>query len=173
MDRDIPTQGHSVRYHWALTGVRVPPMTKLDPMFDHISDSSTEVANPQTSILAPERPVRPAMWRGWRRRCPNCGQGPMMKSYLKVRESCPVCDQELGAHHRADDGPAYLTILIVGHVMAPSIIWAFTAFRPEPMVLATVFTVGCVALSLYLLPRLKGAIVGLQWAKRMHGFGAV
>jgi len=31
--------------------------------------------------------------------------------------------------------------------------------------------VGCTALSLYLLPRLKGVIVGLQWAKRMHGFG--
>ena len=92
-----------------------------------------------------------------------------MKSYLKVRDNCPVCDQEL-YHHRADDGPAYLTILIVGHIMAPSILWSFVTFRPEPMVLATVFTVGCVALSLFLLPRLKGAIVGLQWAKRMHGF---
>ncbi len=94
----------------------------------------------------------------------------MMKSYLKVRDSCPVCHEELH-HHRADDGPAYLTILIVGHIMAPTIIWAFTEFRPDPMVLATTFTIGCVALSLYLLPRLKGAIVGLQWAKRMNGFG--
>lgn len=117
-----------------------------------------------------ERVTRSAMLRGWRRKCPNCGSGPMMKSYLKVRDTCPVCDEELH-HHRADDGPAYLTILIVGHVMAPLIIWAFTEFRPDPMVLATVFTVGCVALSLYLLPRLKGAIVGLQWAKRMNGFG--
>ena len=94
----------------------------------------------------------------------------MMRSYLKVRDACPVCGEELH-HHRADDGPAYLTLLIVGHLMAPLIIWAFTEFRPDPMVLATVFTIGCVALSLYLLPRIKGAIVGLQWAKRMHGFG--
>jgi uncharacterized protein (DUF983 family) len=94
----------------------------------------------------------------------------MMQSYLKVRDDCPVCGEALH-HHRADDGPAYLTILIVGHLMAPAIIWAFTEFRPDPLVLASVFTVGCVALSLYLLPRLKGAIVGLQWAKRMHGFG--
>lgn len=94
----------------------------------------------------------------------------MMRSYLKVRDTCPICGEELH-HHRADDGPAYLTLLIVGHLMAPLIIWAFTALRPDPMVLATVFTIGCVALSLYLLPRLKGAIVGLQWAKRMHGFG--
>ena len=26
-------------------------------------------------------------------------------------------------------------------------------------------------LSLLLLPRIKGAMVGLQWARRMHGFG--
>lgn len=118
-----------------------------------------------------DREVRPALMRGWRCRCPKCGKGPMMKSYLTVRDHCPVCNETLG-HHRADDGPAYLTILIVGHLMAPAIIWAFTTFRPDPMVLASVFTVGCVGLSLYLLPRLKGAIVGLQWAKRMYGFGA-
>ena len=116
-----------------------------------------------------DRPLKPAMLRGWRRRCPNCGAGPLLKSYLKVRDSCPVCDQPLH-HQRADDGPAYLTILIVGHIMAPLMLWVFTTFRPEPMVLASVFSVGCIALSLYLLPRLKGLIVAVQWARRMHGF---
>ena len=118
-----------------------------------------------------DRPVKQAMFRGWRRRCPNCGDGPMLRGYLKVRDDCPVCGEELH-HHRADDGPAYLTILIVGHLMAPLIHVAFTQYRPEPLVLASIFSVGCVALSLYLLPRLKGVIVGIQWAKRMHGFGA-
>lgn len=117
------------------------------------------------------RPVRDAMLRGWRRRCPKCGSGPMLRGYLKVRDTCAVCGEALH-HHRADDGPAYMTILIVGHIMAPLILIAYTAYRPEPLVLASVFSVGCVALSLYLLPRLKGLIVGLQWAKRLHGFGA-
>jgi uncharacterized protein (DUF983 family) len=93
-----------------------------------------------------------------------------MKGYLTVRSACPVCGEEFH-HHRADDGPAYLTILIVGHVVAPALLWAFTTFRPDPMILASSFTVLSVALSLYLLPRLKGVIVGFQWAKRMHGFG--
>lgn len=117
-----------------------------------------------------ERDMRPALLRGWRRRCPHCGQGPLMKGYLTVRSACPVCGETFH-HHRADDGPAYLTILIVGHVVAPALLWAFTTFRPDPMILASSFTVLSVALSLYLLPRLKGAIVGFQWAKRMHGFG--
>jgi uncharacterized protein (DUF983 family) len=120
---------------------------------------------------AEERAVKPALMRGWRRRCPACGQGPMMRGYLSVRDTCPGCGEALH-HHRADDGPAYLTILIVGHLLAPALLWSFVRFRPDPLTLAAVFSVGTVALSLFLLPRLKGALVGLQWAKRMHGFGA-
>lgn len=117
-----------------------------------------------------ERPLKPALLRGWRRRCPNCGAGPMLRGYLTVRDTCPVCGEALH-HQRADDGPAYLTILIVGHLMAPIMLYIFTEYRPDPLVGATVFSIGAVGLSLWLLPRLKGAMVGLQWAKRMHGFG--
>lgn len=95
----------------------------------------------------------------------------MMRGYLKVRDDCPVCGQALSGH-RADDGPAYLTILIVGHLMAPVLHWYFVAFRPEPLNIIAIFSVGCVALSLYLLPRLKGAMIGYQWARRLHGFAA-
>ncbi|WP_245820552.1 DUF983 domain-containing protein [Flavimaricola marinus] len=111
------------------------------------------------------------MLRGFRRCCPNCGRGQLFDGYLKVNKTCAVCGQEL-YHHRADDGPAYLTILIVGHLMAPLIHIVFTQFRPDPWVMATGFTIFCVALSLYLLPRLKGVVVAIQWARRMHGFGA-
>jgi uncharacterized protein (DUF983 family) len=113
--------------------------------------------------------VKQALLRGWRRKCPSCGAGPMMAGYLKVRDACPDCGQELH-HQRADDGPAYLTILIVGHLMAPLILIIYTAYRPDPLLAASIFSVGCVALSLWLLPRLKGALVALQWSRRMHGF---
>ncbi len=117
-----------------------------------------------------DRPLGPALRRGWRRRCPACGGGPLLRGYLGLRESCPVCGEALH-HARADDGPAYLTILIVGHVMAPVLLWVFTAFRPDPLAMAAGFSVAAVALSLWLLPRLKGALVALQWSRRMHGFG--
>lgn len=118
-----------------------------------------------------DRPTKPALMRGLRRRCPNCGEGLMFAGYLKVADSCPVCSEELH-HHRADDGPAYLTILVVAHIVGFLLHIAFVYLRPDPMVLATVLTIVCVALSLYLLPRLKGMIVAIQWARRMHGFGA-
>lgn len=124
----------------------------------------------QTKISIPvDRLARPAMIRGWRLRCPNCGTGPMMGAYLKVNASCAVCREEL-FHHRADDGPAYLTILIVGHILAPLLLYSFVRWRPEPLILFTVFAIGCVTLSLYLLPRIKGAMIGFQWARYMHGF---
>ncbi|TNF23312.1 MAG: DUF983 domain-containing protein [Rhodobacteraceae bacterium] len=115
------------------------------------------------------RALGPALWKGWRRKCPRCGNGPLLSGYLKVRKSCLVCREEFH-HHRADDGPAYLTILIVGHLMAPLLLASFVTWRPEPLVLFTVFSVGTIGLSLYLLPRLKGAIVAFQWARLMHGF---
>ncbi len=133
-------------------------------MYDQADGSAPFVDDDQT-----ERVTRPAMLRGWRRRCPGCGAGPMFKGYLKVRNHCPVCSETLH-HHRADDGPAYLTILLVGHVMAPLMHITFTTFRPEPLIMATGFSIGCVALSLYLLPRLKGAMIGYQWSRRMYGF---
>jgi len=121
--------------------------------------------------LDEERPLGPAVRRGWRRRCPACGEGRLMHSYLKVYDRCPVCNEAL-FHHRADDGPAYLTILLVGHLVAPLLLFSYTKFQPEPWILASVLSIAVVALSLYLLPHIKGVIVAIQWAKKMHGFGA-
>ncbi len=125
----------------------------------------------ETDTSAPDapRPLRPALWRGWRRRCPSCGAGPLFSGFLTVRDTCPVCSEKM-RHHKAKDIAVYLTILIVGLVMAPGLYVAYVTFQPDPLVLATTFTIGCVALSLYLLPRLKGATVAYQWAKRLHGF---
>lgn len=132
--------------------------------------SNTDPVQSAPEQTAVERETKNAMWRGFCRRCPNCGEGHMFTGFLKVVDRCPVCHENLSGH-RADDGPAYLTILIVGHLLAPILIYSFVEFRPDPLLLATIFTVGTVALSLFLLPRLKGLVVGIQWANRMHGFG--
>ena len=115
-------------------------------------------------IVSEERELWPALRKGFRCKCPNCGSGPLLRSYLKVRDTCTVCREDL-SQHRADDGPAYLTILIVGHIMAPALHIACVQFRPDSLVLFTIFAIGCVGLSLYRLPRRKGAVVAFQWAR--------
>ncbi|MDA1238972.1 MAG: DUF983 domain-containing protein [Proteobacteria bacterium] len=117
------------------------------------------------------RKIKPALLNGWKMRCPACGVGLLFSSYLKVRENCSNCNVYF-RHHRADDGPAYLTILVVGHLIAPALLWIFTHYSPNPLIVASTFSTASVGLSLYLLPRLKGSIIGIQWAKKMHGFGS-
>lgn len=112
-----------------------------------------------------------AMRRGALGRCPACGQGRLFSNFLKVADHCPVCNEALH-HQRADDGPAYLTILIVSHLGAPILLAAYMAWRPSAMTMILSFGAGAIVLSLALLPVIKGGMVGLQWARRMHGFGS-
>ncbi|WP_042246807.1 DUF983 domain-containing protein [Paracoccus sp. PAMC 22219] len=123
-----------------------------------------------TPSLTQERPTGQAMLRGARGRCPACGEGRLFTSYLKVADACPACHEDLH-HQRADDGPAYLTILIVSHLGAPLLLASFIAWRPSAMTMILSFGIGAIVLSLAMLPVIKGAMVGLQWARRMHGFG--
>lgn len=120
------------------------------------------------SALVEERPLGPAVRRGLRKRCPQCGEGRVLEGYLKLKDSCDSCGLDLTLA-RADDGPAYLTILVVGHLMVAAMLHVFMAYRPGPLEMLAVFGVGTVVLSLFLLPRFKGLFVGIQWAKRMHG----
>ena len=86
---------------------------------------TAELLLPPDTADQDDRPLGPALRRGWRCRCPNCGEGRIFVSYLKIRDTCDVCGEALH-HQRADDGPAYLTILIVGHILAPLIVYVST-----------------------------------------------
>lgn len=118
-----------------------------------------------------DRPLKPALRHGWACRCPACGIGAMMPRYLKVADHCPACGEALH-HQRADDGPAYLTILIVGKLVMAVYLAVFLAFEPSPLVMIALCWTLAIGLVLWLLPRIKGAMVALQWSRRMHGFGA-
>lgn len=118
-----------------------------------------------------ERPTGQAMLRGWRKRCPQCGAGPLYGRYLKVNDECPSCGLEL-AGHRADDAPPYFTILIVAHVIVPLMLLLEQHAQPPEWVHMVLWLPLTVLLSLWLLPQIKGALIGLQWARRMHGFGS-
>lgn len=117
-----------------------------------------------------ERPVGRSMRRGFLNRCPACGSGRLFRAYLKSVESCAACGARMD-HHRADDFPPYIVVTIMGHVvlggfMATEMLltlsnWAHLAIWVPITILG----------SLALLQPVKGAVIGLQWALRMHGFG--
>jgi uncharacterized protein (DUF983 family) len=117
----------------------------------------------------PRRDVWRAMRDGLRCRCPACGKGSLFGRYLKVADACGHCGEQLH-HHRADDAPPYFTILIVGHLVVGGILPVERAFAPPLWVHAALWLPLTLALTLFMLPRIKGAVVGLQWAFYMHGF---
>ncbi len=125
----------------------------------------------QASREAPSRDVASAIRRGLAGRCPHCGVGKMFAHYLKAAPRCDRCGEPLDLH-RADDLPAYLVILIVGHVVVGAML-AFEAFGALPMwAQVLIWPSITFILALLLLQPVKGAIIALQWALRMHGFGA-
>lgn len=94
----------------------------------------------------------------------------MFRAYLKVADRCPACGEDL-SHQRADDAPAYFTMVVVGHVVVGGVLALERALAPEAWLQLALWLPLTAAMTLWLLPRTKGSLVGLQWALRMHGFG--
>jgi uncharacterized protein (DUF983 family) len=123
----------------------------------------------QDSASAEKRNVWTALKRGFRSRCPRCGEGKLFRAFLKVDDHCSVCELDF-TPHRADDLPAYLVIVIVGHLVVPLALMIETNYSPPVALQLAIYLPLTLVLSLLLLQPVKGAVVGMQWALRMHGF---
>jgi uncharacterized protein (DUF983 family) len=108
--------------------------------------------------------------RGFRHKCPACGKGKLFSGYITVEPRCSNCGLNL-QHQRADDAPPYFAIFIAGHVVVPLLLVAEKLWTPPLWLHFAIWLPLTLILVLWLLPRVKGAIIGLQWAFRMHGFG--
>jgi uncharacterized protein (DUF983 family) len=116
------------------------------------------------------RDWKQAALRGLCGTCPSCARAPLFKGWLKPTERCPSCGQDWTVQ-RADDFPAYLVILILGHVIVPLVVAANLAWDwPEGMQMV-LWPSLATALALIMIRPAKGAVIGVQWALRMGGFG--
>ncbi len=119
-----------------------------------------------------KRLLRPALWKAFKTKCPNCGEGKLLAGYLKVVDHCAACNEDY-THQRADDGPAWATMLIVGHLIPPIVMGIYEGFdEPTPWKVAIFLGIFVTVITLLLLPRIKAMFVAIQWANRMHGFGS-
>jgi uncharacterized protein (DUF983 family) len=111
---------------------------------------------------APRPDLSTAIKRGLQQRCPICGAGALFRSYLTLNERCACCSARL-SELRADDGPAWATILIVGHIIVPFFILTVRSNAPDWVYYAVLFPIA-IAMTLLLLPRIKGVFVALLWS---------
>lgn len=115
------------------------------------------------------RPLWQSIWNGTRCRCPACGEGKLFRAYLKVNDHCPACGEALHCH-KADDLPPYISIVIVGHIIIGLMLEMEMSMQVAPYVYLMTMVPLALFLPLLILPSIKGAVVGLQWANYMHGF---
>ncbi|HYD18259.1 MAG TPA: DUF983 domain-containing protein [Patescibacteria group bacterium] len=122
----------------------------------------------------PDTPAAPlsltgVLCRGLRGKCPACGEGDIFRAHLKVADRCSRCSEDFH-HHRADDFPAYIVILIIGHILVPLVMFAEKHFEPPYIFHVIAWPIVAVGLSWLLLQPVKGAVVALQWHIGLHGF---
>jgi uncharacterized protein (DUF983 family) len=111
-----------------------------------------------------------AIKRGVLSRCPRCGQGKLFRAFLKPVDNCSICGEDF-THHRADDLPAYLSIIIVGHVAVGGFMATDQSVSWPSWVHLAIWTPVTLVLALATIQPIKGAVIGFQWESRMHGFG--
>lgn len=131
--------------------------------------SPTNKAWSREAAAVEKRDIWSSLKRGFCGRCPRCGQGKLFRAFLKVGDRCSVCGLDF-TPHRADDLPAYLVIAIVGHIVVPVALLIETDYAPPVALQLAIYLPLTALMSLTLLQPVKGAVVGLQWALRMHGF---
>jgi len=131
--------------------------------------SSAPTVWTRNSVKGEKRDLWSAMKRGFMCRCPRCGEGKLFRAFLKVDDHCTTCGLDY-TPHRADDLPAYLVIIIVGHIVVPVVLWVETNYSPAIWLQMSIYLPFTFLSSLFLLQPVKGAVVGFQWAMRMHGF---
>jgi uncharacterized protein (DUF983 family) len=102
-----------------------------------------------------------AVGRGLLGRCPSCGKSHMFNGFLRVVATCQHCAAPLGLA-RADDFPPYLTILVVGHIVVPLMMFVDRAYQPSTFIMAATFLPLTLFLCLALLRPIKGGTVGLM-----------
>jgi len=105
-----------------------------------------------------------ACLRGFRQTCPQCGQAKLFARYLKPIETCPACTADYSAI-RADDGPAWLTVLSLGPFLVPIAFGVAVSGWPA-LVTYPVLAVLIIGSVLLLLPRMKGAFIAALYVSR-------
>ncbi len=110
-----------------------------------------------------------AALRGIRGKCPRCGEASLFRAFLKPRDTCPTCAMDW-TPQRADDFPAYVSILITGHVVTPVVMWLVLGTEMGTGAITAIVVPLTVTIMLGTLPPAKGAIIAMQWWNGMHGF---
>jgi len=147
--------------------------TTAHPAEDHaLLPGSQQDGAPEAVSWQPKGATRPRIWpailKGAQRRCPNCGSPGIFTGYLRLRDACETCGLPASSY-RTDDAPPYISLMIVGHIIAPLMLLADAVFGWSGMTQALVWAPIALALVALVLPLSKGAVLAVQWVNGIKG----
>jgi uncharacterized protein (DUF983 family) len=102
-------------------------------------------------------------------RCPRCHQGKLYKGLLTIAESCSACGQSFAGHEQGD-GPAVLSIFIVGAITTIGAAIVEIKYSP-PFLWQAAFWIPFVVIgSIFSLRVFKAALIATQYRVRPEDF---
>ncbi|KXG86472.1 DUF983 domain-containing protein [Agrobacterium bohemicum] len=131
--------------------------------------TTTETQTVQYGGTPEDRPLGRSIMRGMLSRCPACGEGRLFRAWLKPVDDCASCGEDMH-HQRSDDLPPYISIMILGHVAVGGFMMTDTVFLVPMWVHFAIWVPITVLVALLTIQPIKGGVIGLQWALKMHGF---
>ena len=98
--------------------------------------------------------------------CPNCGDSPLFKNGLELREVCEGCGFDLSAADTGD-GAQVFVILILGAICA-ILGFMLTGAGLRPIAIVTILGVVIIGGSYWMLRVFKATLVALQFHHDAH-----
>jgi uncharacterized protein (DUF983 family) len=99
---------------------------------------------------------------GLKARCPRCGQGPLFRSGLILRDKCERCGLSY-AFADSGDGPAVFAIFVLGFLVLGGALLVEFRLQPPIWVHVVLWGVLTPVLALGLLRVLKASLIALQY----------
>lgn len=95
-------------------------------------------------------------------KCPRCGQGPLFKGFLGLKERCAACGLDFSKAD-AGDGPAVFVIFIVGFLSVGLAFVARFAFYAPLLVAFLIAGAFAITVILAMLRPMKATLIALQY----------
>lgn len=115
---------------------------------------------------SPREPLtfRDAVRRGWSKRCPHCGQGPLFAGWNRPYRHCPVC----GYLYERDYGDVWWVWIVTDRIpVAIGIVFVYFGFRVTNWKIGVVFFGSLLLPLLMTIPRRYGLAIAITyWIRR-------
>ena len=106
-----------------------------------------------------------AIRRGWSKRCPHCGVGPLFIRWNKPYRNCPVC----GYLFERDYGDVWPVLIVTDRIpIGIGIIFVYFGFRVENWRTGLIFFGSLMVPLVLTIPRRYGLAFAITYLSRKH-----